>query len=116
MPGLHNGTGGRRIQAERIRQIQEEGWSLEHDDDHAFGDLAWAGNLYSLNSVRADTPVPDSWPWKKQSWKPTDDRVRNLEKAGALVQAEIDKLIRLRHDIADEINELLAEGPDVQIR
>ena len=34
------------------------------------------------------------WPWNVVWWKPTpDDRIRELAKAGALIAAEIDRLI-----------------------
>ena len=36
------------------------------------------------------------WPWDRKWWKPTpDNRIRELEKAGALIAAEIDRLLRL---------------------
>jgi hypothetical protein len=35
------------------------------------------------------------WPWEQPDWwKPSDNPIRNLEKAGALIAAEIDRLIR----------------------
>ena len=33
--------------AERFRQIEQEGWSHEHDDAHPIGDLASAGACYA---------------------------------------------------------------------
>jgi hypothetical protein len=37
-----------------------------------------------------------AWPWDKGWWKPTpDNRIRELEKAGALIAAEIDRLQRM---------------------
>ena len=39
---------------------------------------------------------PDSWPWALGWWKPGTDPIRNLEKAGALIAAEIDRLLRKR--------------------
>lgn len=46
--------------------------------------------------IPADAPirrVPSGWPFDPPSWKP-GDRVRELVKAGALIAAEIDRLIR----------------------
>jgi hypothetical protein len=40
------------------------------------------------------------WPWDENDWKPADDPVRNLEKAGALIAAEIDRLLRERAVVA----------------
>jgi hypothetical protein len=36
--------------------------------------------------------APREWPWEPESWNPSMDAVRNLEKAGALIAAEIDRL------------------------
>ena len=34
------------------------------------------------------------WPWNGSYWKPTpDDRIKELTKAGALIAAEIDRLL-----------------------
>jgi len=35
--------------------------------------------------------LPPSWPWAQTAFKPSGDPVRNLEKAGALIAAEIDR-------------------------
>ncbi len=40
-----------------------------------------------------------SWPWDEEWWKPDNDAVRNLAKAGALIAAEIDRLQRLQPNI-----------------
>lgn len=35
-----------------------------------------------------------SWPWAKEFWKPdSTDRVKELAKAGALIAAEIDRIL-----------------------
>jgi hypothetical protein len=36
--------------------------------------------------------VPWPWPWASRYWKPDADRVRELEKAGALIAAAIDSI------------------------
>lgn len=85
-------TGAERIAAERQRQIEEEGWTPEHDDGHDGGSLAGAAAAYTL----ANEPLGASlWPWERSSWKPGTDRIRQLEKAGALIAAEIDRLLRI---------------------
>lgn len=87
--------GVKLIAAERQRQVQEEGWTPEHDDEHAGGQLAVAGAVYAF--PHAPTGVPSIWPFQTWWWKPTpDDRVRELVKAGALIAAEIDRLLRER--------------------
>jgi hypothetical protein len=109
--------GARRIMLERRRQIQQEGWSQEHDDTLVNGELAWAAvcyaapeRIYTLNQgITPKDPVisfQDPWPDnldpafdKRPSYKRTPalrTRIRSLEKAGALIAAEIDRLKRLR--------------------
>lgn len=84
-------TGIELIAAERKRQVEAEGWTLEHDDNHKTGELSDAAACYALGKRTA------AWPWSIDWWKPTpDDRVRELVKAGALIAAEIDRLQRLR--------------------
>lgn len=100
------------IAAERQRQIDTEGWTAEHDDAHEGEELLRAADCYIvaasvpgfLNSAglkanekfferMLNTP-PDGWPWGPESWKPSEDPMRNLVKAGALIAAEIDRLQR----------------------
>jgi hypothetical protein len=87
------------IAAERLRQIEVEGWTPEHDDDYVDGQMARAAASYALGStwapqMRSATPTP--WPWDVCWWKPTTPR-RDLIKAGALIVAEIERLDRLAH-------------------
>lgn len=85
-------TGIEIIAAERQRQIEQEGWSAEHDDAHKRGELAWAATCYASPALGGRTV---NWPWDRNWWKPTpDDRIRELAKAGALIAAEIDRLNR----------------------
>lgn len=91
--------GVKRIAAERQRQIEKEGWTPEHDDDHEHGELAVAAAWYAVHGTDAiieyphDAPEGSGWPWGAQWCKP-EDTVRNLERAGALIAAEIDRLLR----------------------
>lgn len=80
-------TGAERISAERQRQVVREGWTAQHDDrEHSHGELTQAALCY-LTGNKA------GWPWEMSWWKPSADRVRDLEKAGALIAAEIDRLL-----------------------
>jgi len=98
---------------ERQRQIDEEGWTADHDDEHDVGDLAAVGALYAIESTgllgeQAGHAVFDwLWPrhWDEHWWKPGDheeeerpinnqEGLRCLEKAGALIAAEIDRRLR----------------------
>lgn len=88
------------IAAERKRQISEEGWTPEHDDEHVGSEMLDAATSYIIHSVAQvhgykNRVMPCSWPWQKSWWKPSDDPIRNLAKAGALLAAEIDRLQRL---------------------
>lgn len=91
-------SGADRISAERLRQISEEGWTPEHDDTHNGGELIDAALSYVRAAINVDHPAmanpPLEWPWSVTWWKPSRDTIRNLEKAGALIAAEIDRLQR----------------------
>jgi len=85
------------IAAERQRQIDVEGYTVEHDAQHP-EQMARAAASYATPAAdrRMEYGVPELWPWTPDFWKPTpDDRVRELVKAGALIAAEIDRLNRL---------------------
>lgn len=98
------------IRTERERQINQEGCSAEHDDSHTAEELAEAAMCYACVGVSTarggsakEWPVrmfdgfSDSlleWPWNEEDWRPSDDPILNLLKAGALIAAEIDRLQR----------------------
>lgn len=91
-------AGVARIAKERLRHLAEEGYTLEDDLHYAHGELAAAAACYASNP--AHRPVgdpPGAWPWSRAAWKPgsrtTEGRIRELEKAGALIAAEIDRLL-----------------------
>lgn len=95
-----NKVGWELIMAERMRQVSEEGWTVGHDQRHSDGQMAKAALCYmatakcqldGLPSDWWDTPSL-SWPWLSHWWNPSDDPVRNLVKAGALIAAEIDRI------------------------
>jgi hypothetical protein len=107
-------TGVERIAAERQRQVTEEGWTPEHDDSHRGGAMAFAAACYAAPTdvfsvirglAQSGFRVESLWPWDrkwdKRSARPAssmpkdiDGRIRDLEKAGALCAAEIDRLQR----------------------
>ncbi len=97
-------NGIERIAAERARQIKVEGWTPQHDAEHNGQELLAAADCY-IATVFDDIPNydPESysvthWPWDSSYWKPSTDPIRNLEKAGALIAAEIDRLLRGQSD------------------
>ena len=81
------------VAAERRRQIESEGWTPAHDDEHSQGELAAAAVCYAFTAVRSPHFLGHLWPWDGSWWKPKDKR-RNLVKAGALILAEIERLDR----------------------
>ncbi|MGP5741979.1 hypothetical protein [Pseudomonas aeruginosa] len=87
------------VQAERRRQIEAEGWTPEHDDEHSHGQMARAAACYALagssapNDGTAALLVSLAWPWDEQWWKPTSAR-GDLVKACALALAKIERLDR----------------------
>lgn len=112
-------TGIELIAAERQRQLDVEGYDAAHDDEHVEGEIALAAALYAspillyakedyANQIRFSDP----WPWEDSfdrravvnggnviaanSTLGTAKRIRQLEKAGALIAAEIDRLRRSR--------------------
>lgn len=105
------------IAAERLRQIETEGWTPERDDEHIDRSLAMAACCYAAperlwmrrdNSLSGGLEIYDPWPWNPQfderrhpggavmdtsSYSP-QERLDLLVKAGALIAAEIDRHLR----------------------
>lgn len=107
-------TGAELIEAERLRQITEEGWTPEHDDAHGDGELLEAAIAYArvvelrrsgfdtvhLWQLPAGVFAGTGWPWARSRFKPAGD-VRDLVRAGALIAAEIDRLRRAAAEVVD---------------
>lgn len=109
-------TGAERIADERKRQIEEEKYTLDHDrDEHDNGNLALAAACYAspvllyematyAGAVHFGDPFPFDHEYDKRPHNGNvilpnatlkrKDRIRMLEKAGALIAAEIDRLSR----------------------
>lgn len=99
------------IAAERKRQVEVEGWTTAHDDEHIGGELARAAaayafagahnvasTIYSRAFANGWSPwvvevVKAVWPFSWNWWKPKGRRT-NLIRAGALIVAEIERLDR----------------------
>jgi hypothetical protein len=89
---------------ERKRQIEAEGWTPAHDDEHKDGAMAEAAAAYAIGRPFVHPPIhvrgsvnqyirADLWPWDMAWWKPKSRR-ENLVRAGALIIAEIERLDR----------------------
>lgn len=91
-------TGIQLIAEERKRQKDEEGFKIYTDViDNPNGELAQAASAYAYPMFSQECEnIPLQFPidWGSKWWKPTpDDRIRELQKAGALIAAEIDRLL-----------------------
>jgi hypothetical protein len=83
-------TGIELIAKERQEQIEKHGWTPEHDDEHSRMQLTDAA-AYLL------TKKPELFPdWDYKYWEKFRDKkgVEALKVAGALIAAEIDRLLR----------------------
>lgn len=90
-------TGITLIAQERNRQVEMEGWTPEFDRKfHGGGDLAVAAACYAVNKIpelpKSFFTTPFPWPpkWDKRA---KHDRKRSLIIAGALIAAELDRLL-----------------------
>ncbi len=103
-------TGIERIAEERQRQIEKERWDVHHDSGHTKGELARAAAAYALPAKYREMKLNGNctlFPWSVSWWKPApnidskgnydnaEERIRELEKAGALIAAEIDRIQHL---------------------
>lgn len=93
-------SGVELIRRERIRQVEQEGWTIEHDHqhEHSSGELAWAAACYAAPEeiyvgYSNGMSFKRVWPWS-ETWdkRKKHDRLRQLVIAGAPVAAEIDRL------------------------
>jgi|GEM_PF-932745 len=128
--------GAAMITIERARQIYQKGFNKEHDREHRGGDLALAAVCYATpkrlyeirewvdGTISFFDPWPDEWAgwWDKRKRHgggekivvadPKDyspPRIRELVIAGALIAAEIDRLLDLKkYDEPGIITDLLS--------
>ena len=68
----------KEIADERRRQIEREGWTPEHDNEHGDGSLARAAACYAAGErlwcAAAAYRYNELWPWEDAAWKPKDRR------------------------------------------
>ncbi len=92
------------IAIERKRQVEHEGYTAAHDDEHG-AEMAMAAACYAvhgtgakvLEQITAPTGAQqhvDAYPWGWPDKRKEHTRLRQLAIAGALIAAEIDRLIR----------------------
>ena len=85
------------VTQERIRQVDEEGYTPASDDAYDGGQLAYVAAAYALpgpvhGGLRGRLYAVSGW--DTRHYKPTDRR-RDLTKAAALLLAEIERLDRV---------------------
>ena len=104
-------TGIQLITEERRRQIEVKGYTHINDKEHAVGELANAASCYAMiPDIRPSELPPTQWPWL-DGWKPSPKkRIRELQKAGALIAAEIDRLNNYT------VNEIRTGTIEIQIK
>lgn len=95
-------TGIELITEERQRQITEKGWTQEHDDTHADGALAFNAAILCTEHLGVTVETIDgvdiAWFELEKKKKPT---VEWLTIAGALIAAEIDRILRKKSAAAN---------------
>jgi hypothetical protein len=91
--GKFNSTGINVIAQERREQIEKHGFSMKNDLKYNNNELVDAAAQYLL------TDAVSCWPenWKEEDYKP-GDRIEELKRAGALIAAEIDRLLMIKHN------------------
>jgi len=95
--------GVKRIATERRKQIRLYGWTRAHDDRKDDKELTRAAIAHAAKAVGLIGEIPDTWPWSKDDDRRPDDptipeRIHQLARAGALLAAEIDRLLALNKD------------------
>lgn len=80
------------IAAERQRQVTQEGYTAEHDDQHIHSELAAAGACYALTGWSI-TDAMRLWPFDREGFKQAE-RLKDLRRAGDLIAAEISRFKR----------------------
>ena len=88
-----------KIIGERARQLTQEGYTPEHDDEHTEGQMALLAAAYALESrglgyewlAEQTRRVVKSYGW---DFKPKDP-IQDLVRAGALILAELERRLRL---------------------
>jgi hypothetical protein len=93
-------SGIEAIAAERKRQLEVERFRPENDDAYMNDELVRGAVVYALPDRWRELPsgswttLSRLWPWT-MDWLKLGNRKRELEKAGALLAAEWDRLDRL---------------------
>lgn len=84
------------IRTERKEQVGM-GFDALHDGSHDRGEIALGAAMFAIPpETRNDSSaVKRLWPWREDQFHPSDDRIHELVKAGAMIVAEIERLQRV---------------------
>lgn len=96
-------SGVELIREERERQIEEEGFGGDWDLQYKQGELWKAAIVYAIDKAKFMFTIQDIslwwrgdvfwlWPWDYAWYKKDHSRIKQLQIAGALIAAEIDRL------------------------
>lgn len=96
VPLMGHKTAKQLIADERKRQVEKEGWTIEHDDEHRWYELNKAADCYynyAEDNDYSDKKTPIDWPFEKTSWKPKT-QLFDYIRSGALYKAELERIER----------------------
>lgn len=99
----------------RTKQIRRKGYTFEHDAGHRKGELINAAIVYAMSAGGAtemEQAAAIWWPFP-EPFKPSKDKTEDLADAGALLAAEIDRLVSEGHPYERDWGDVLAEVNDV---
>ncbi len=93
------------VLAERLEQVEQHGYTPDHDDHHGGGEIAMGAGAYlaayiadgveGLEAADALSAALEQWPWRSDLFRPTGE-VEMLTKATAMLLAELDRVLRLQ--------------------
>jgi hypothetical protein len=92
-----DGQALRDLLSERLNQVEQHGFTLDHDRGHSPEVLARAAESYALTAQRQLMGAPDAlqqpsiWPFENEWWNPRDARTNAL-KAAAILWALADRI------------------------
>lgn len=101
-------SGIRLIMEEQLRQKEQEAWT-QGRDDHTDGKLALVAACYAEFAILPNTERVEQtqsrdryWPWDEVWWHPKNP-LQDLVRAGALIAAEIDRLLKTEPQLIDQL-------------
>jgi hypothetical protein len=100
---MYGTTGVEKISLERLEQKLLHNYPVERDvTNNQNGELTAAAITYLMQYLaqKGDYKFNASayWPWEMEYYKPSDDQIKNLAKAGAFIAAEIDRIKAVKEE------------------